>query len=166
MALRVRRSGDKYVQTLKDGGDGALSRGEWETTVKDATPSVAALKATPAARIVAKARLTPVYVVEVQRRTADDATAAQRLPARRLDLQHGRSGRGEQERSVRAVIDLAEIDDDDAVQRECHAAAPSCRFASPRGRISAEIRPIVHGPHILVLAMARVAIDRPGDQAI
>jgi triphosphatase len=71
MALRVRRSGDKCVQTLKDGGDGALSRGEWETAIKGATPSLAALKATPAARIVAKAKLAPVYVVEVQRRTAD-----------------------------------------------------------------------------------------------
>ena len=71
MALRVRRSGNRYVQTLKDGGDGALSRGEWETTVKDASPSPAALRATPAARIVAKAKLAPVYVVEVQRRTVD-----------------------------------------------------------------------------------------------
>src|SRR5580704_8303915 len=65
MALRVRRSGDKYVQTLKDGGDGALSRGEWETAVKGPLPRLAALKATPAGRIVAKARLVPVYVVEV-----------------------------------------------------------------------------------------------------
>ncbi len=79
MALRVRRSGDKYVQTLKDGGDGALTRGEWETSVKDATPNLAALKATPAARIVAKAKLVPVYVVEVQRRTADVVEGESRI---------------------------------------------------------------------------------------
>src|SRR5271170_2811117 len=64
MALRVRRSGDGYVQTLKDGGDGALSRGEWETAVRSPTPNRAVLKKTPAARLVAKARLVPVYVVE------------------------------------------------------------------------------------------------------
>jgi inorganic triphosphatase YgiF len=71
MALRVRRSGEKYVQTLKDGGDGALSRGEWETAVKGPDPNLAALKSTPAAHLVAKARLVPVYLVEVQRRTAE-----------------------------------------------------------------------------------------------
>jgi triphosphatase len=79
MALRVRRSGDKYVQTLKDGGDGALSRGEWETAVKGPLPRLAALKATPAARIVAKARLVPVYAVEVMRRTVDVVEGESRI---------------------------------------------------------------------------------------
>ena len=71
MALRVRRSGDTCIQTLKDGGDGALTRGEWETAVTGPTPHLGALKATPAARLVAKAKLAPVYVVEVKRRTVD-----------------------------------------------------------------------------------------------
>jgi inorganic triphosphatase YgiF len=79
MALRVRRSGDSYIQTLKDGGDGALSRGEWETPVKRPTPDLAALKATPAARLVAKGRLAPVYVVEVRRRTADVVEGESRI---------------------------------------------------------------------------------------
>jgi triphosphatase len=71
MALRVRRMGDAYVQTLKDAGDGALSRGEWETAIRGPTLDLAALKATPAARLIAKAKLTPVYVVEVKRRTVE-----------------------------------------------------------------------------------------------
>ncbi len=79
MALRVRRSGETYIQTLKDRGDGALSRGEWETPVKGPTPSLAALKATPAARIVAKATLVPVYLVEVKRRTADVVEGESRI---------------------------------------------------------------------------------------
>jgi len=72
MALRVRRSADSFVQTLKDGGDGAFSRGEWETRLDGPEPDIGVLKHTPAARILGKAiRLAPVYVVEVRRRTAD-----------------------------------------------------------------------------------------------
>ncbi len=71
MALRVRRSGDTFVQTLKDGGDGALSRGEWETRVAGPKLNLTALRATPAARLVARAKLVPVFVVEVNRRTAE-----------------------------------------------------------------------------------------------
>jgi triphosphatase len=79
MALRVRRSGERYIQTLKDGGDGAFTRGEWETPVKSPAPNRAALKKTPAARLVAKARLVPVYVVEVQRRTAEVVEGESRI---------------------------------------------------------------------------------------
>jgi inorganic triphosphatase YgiF len=71
LALRVRQSGERFVQTLKDGGDGGCSRGEWETPVKRAEPNLSALKATPAARLVAKAKLVPVYQVEYRRRTAE-----------------------------------------------------------------------------------------------
>ncbi len=72
MALRVRRSGDEFTQTLKDGGDGAFSRGEWETRLASPDPDVGVLKHTPAARILVKAgRLAPVYAISVRRRTAD-----------------------------------------------------------------------------------------------
>jgi len=72
LALRVRRSGDSYVQTLKDGGDGALTRGEWEKPVKGARPNLGALKKTPAARLLPKGvKLAAVYVVDVHRRTAE-----------------------------------------------------------------------------------------------
>jgi triphosphatase len=71
LALRVRQVGRKYVQTLKDAGDGAFSRGEWETEVKGPGVDLAALKGTPAHRLLAKgAKLTPSFVVEVNRRTA------------------------------------------------------------------------------------------------
>ena len=79
LALRVRRDGDQLIQTLKDAGDGALSRGEWECAVEKPTPNLAALKATPAAPLVAKARLTPVYVVEVQRRTLEVVEGESRI---------------------------------------------------------------------------------------
>ena len=72
MALRVRRSGETFTQTLKDGGDGGFSRGEWEARLEGPDPDVEVLKHTPAAAVLAKAgRLAPVYVVDVRRRTAD-----------------------------------------------------------------------------------------------
>ncbi len=71
MALRVRRSGDTFTQTLKDGGDGAFTRGEWETRLDGPDPDIGVLKHTPAARILKAGRLAPIYAVAVRRRTAD-----------------------------------------------------------------------------------------------
>jgi inorganic triphosphatase YgiF len=72
--LRVRREGDVLIQTLKDAGDGAFTRGEWETPVKALKPNRRALAKTPAARVLAKGgRLAPTFAVEVRRRTADVA---------------------------------------------------------------------------------------------
>jgi inorganic triphosphatase YgiF len=72
MALRVRRVGDEYTQTLKDAGDGALARGEWEARVAGPAPEPDILRGTPAGRLLAKdARLQPAYVVDVRRRKAD-----------------------------------------------------------------------------------------------
>ena len=80
MALRVRNSGGKYVQTLKDGGDGALTRGEWEKPVKSARPNLGALKKTPAARLLPRGvKLTPMFVVDVQRRTAEVVEGESRI---------------------------------------------------------------------------------------
>jgi len=72
--LRVRREGEVLIQTLKDAGDGAFTRGEWETPVKALKPNRRALAKTPAARILAKSgRLAPTFAVEVRRRTVDVA---------------------------------------------------------------------------------------------
>jgi hypothetical protein len=54
---------------------------------------------------------------ERQRGAADHAAAAQMLAAFRLDLDHFRAGLRHQEGRIGAVIDLAEIDDLDAMQR-------------------------------------------------
>src|ERR1700679_3669270 len=61
-ALRVRREGGVFIQTLKDAGDGAFTRGEWETRVKAQKPERRALAGTPAARILTKtSRLAPAF---------------------------------------------------------------------------------------------------------
>ena len=80
MALRVRRCGDSYVQTLKDGGDGALSRGEWEKPVKGPRPDLRLLKKTPATALLPKGvKLAPVYAVEVSRRSIDVVEGESRI---------------------------------------------------------------------------------------
>ncbi|HEY3797497.1 MAG TPA: CHAD domain-containing protein [Caulobacteraceae bacterium] len=71
-ALRVRRHGKTFVQTLKDDGDGAFTRGEWEQALTGPTPDLKAVRATPAGKALPKrARLRPRFVVEVTRRSAD-----------------------------------------------------------------------------------------------
>ncbi len=69
-SLRLRRRGDRVVQTLKLRGaaDGPFARGEWEWTVGDGTPEPARLAATPVAALGrALDRLVPVFAAEVRR---------------------------------------------------------------------------------------------------
>ena len=49
VALRLRRQGGKQTQTIKtaDGGDGALSRGEWDSPIRGNRPDLDAVKNTP-----------------------------------------------------------------------------------------------------------------------
>lgn len=72
LAMRVREQGGAFVQTIKDAGDGVMSRGEWETPLAGPKPSLARAKATPAGRALSKAGpLAPRFTVEVLRRKAD-----------------------------------------------------------------------------------------------
>ncbi|HWA64215.1 MAG TPA: CYTH and CHAD domain-containing protein, partial [Caulobacteraceae bacterium] len=73
MALRVRRDGERWVQTLKSEAlaNGDMGRGEWETEVAGATPDLASLKKTPAWKSLANAKpLAPLFTVKVDRRIA------------------------------------------------------------------------------------------------
>lgn len=70
LALRVRRDGDRFVQTLKDAVDGALARGEWEWRAPGPEPAPKRLRGTPAERVLKTRSLKPQFVVEVRRRTA------------------------------------------------------------------------------------------------
>lgn len=89
LSLRVRRDGDSYVQTVKNAGDRAFTRGEWEAPAPGPTPSPEALRGTPAAPVLAKAaQLTPLYTVEVTRRSADMMEGESRIE---LSLDEGRA---------------------------------------------------------------------------
>jgi inorganic triphosphatase YgiF len=72
VALRVRREGEVFTQTVKDAGDGAITCGEWEARVAGPAPDRAVLRGTPVAGLLPKgARLAPMFTVEVARRSAD-----------------------------------------------------------------------------------------------
>ena len=68
LSLRIRGEDGKLVQTVKRGGAG-LGRGEWDAQVKARTPDLAALRRTPAGKLIDDVgRLKPLFTLEVQRR--------------------------------------------------------------------------------------------------
>jgi len=71
IALRVRRSGRSWIQTLKTDGDG-VTRDEWEAPVAGAQPDLGAIAA-PEARarlgLILPEELTAVFATRVTRRT-------------------------------------------------------------------------------------------------
>src|SRR5579863_1626 len=79
-ALRVRREGEAYVQTLKCNDEGAISRGEWESRLPGPDPDPQILRGTPAGPILGKGvKLAPVFAVDVRRRSADVVEGESRI---------------------------------------------------------------------------------------
>lgn len=70
MALRVRREGRRWVQTLKTTGAGEVGRQEFETARPDASLDLAALSATPAAGVLGAALQPSTQVLELRFETA------------------------------------------------------------------------------------------------
>ena len=72
-ALRVRRRGDRLIQTLKTrGGEGVASdRGEWEWDVDSDLPDIGRLRETPRADLVERldGTLRPVFRTDIARTT-------------------------------------------------------------------------------------------------
>jgi triphosphatase len=71
VTLRVRRHGDKFLQTIKSGGsDGSFRRGEWEHEIKGAVPNLREAHGTPLAPLLTKKlkrRLKPVFETRIHR---------------------------------------------------------------------------------------------------
>ena len=65
LTLRVRRTGDTFVQTVKAGSDaaGLFDRSEWESPISGETPEPAAFADTPVADLLAKAE-APALVAQ------------------------------------------------------------------------------------------------------
>jgi inorganic triphosphatase YgiF len=65
VTLRVRRHGDKFLQTIKSGGsNGSFRRGEWEHEIKGAVPNLREANGTPLAPLLTKKlkrRLRPIF---------------------------------------------------------------------------------------------------------
>ena len=118
--LRVRASGERYIQTVKQGAASSIHRGEWEEEISQSEPDLALIKNTPLARLAAKpgirGALRPAFEVNVERtsywieagggvieasldRGAIEANG-QKLGVRELELELKSGGR-------RALFDLA-----------------------------------------------------------
>ncbi len=70
LGLRVRRIGERHVQTLKAEGDGLFARPEWEEAVEGPGPDLTVLADTPLADILDRdADLEPLFTTAVTRRT-------------------------------------------------------------------------------------------------
>ncbi|NNG05200.1 MAG: CYTH and CHAD domain-containing protein [Inquilinus sp.] len=70
LAFRVRRKGRRFIQTLKDEGDGMLRRGEWEAPVASLDPDLDALPAPePRHRVglMFPGELNPVFASRIRR---------------------------------------------------------------------------------------------------
>jgi inorganic triphosphatase YgiF len=74
MALRVRREGRRWVQTLKTAEPGELARREFDVLRSDGSLDLEALSTTPASRVLARAGVVPaealhvVYETSIRRR--------------------------------------------------------------------------------------------------
>src|SRR5215470_8698985 len=70
LTLRVRKVGDRYVQTVKAGGLGTVTRGEWENEVAGAKPDLRKARNTPLDDLATRKlprKLKPVFQTDVLR---------------------------------------------------------------------------------------------------
>jgi len=70
--LRVRRTGRRYVQTIKAAGEGLLDRNEWETEIKGSKPDLGAVQHTALEPLLTeklRRQLRPVFETRVRRTT-------------------------------------------------------------------------------------------------
>ena len=70
LSLRVRKDGDKHVQTVKAAAPACFDRGEWETEVHDGFPDLGKARDTPLKQIGSKKlrrKLKPIFETAVHR---------------------------------------------------------------------------------------------------
>jgi inorganic triphosphatase YgiF len=72
-ALRVRKSGDSFLQTIKQDGAGNFARGQWEQAIDGPQPQPRAARGTPIEHFMGRRRqrekLKPLFEVEIVRRS-------------------------------------------------------------------------------------------------
>lgn len=100
LTLRVRKVDGRYVQTVKAGGAGGVTRGEWEHEVAEAKPDLRKAKSTPLADVTSRKlprKLKPVFQTEIQR-----TTQARRIQNSQIELavDRGHIGAGRRSRPV------------------------------------------------------------------
>ena len=96
LTLRVRRTGDRRVQTIKAVADGKfLERDEWEAEIPSDTPDLSLARGTPLEPLLSRKlrrRLKPVFETKVRRRSS---SLSDETRAVMLTLDKGRVDTGE-----------------------------------------------------------------------
>jgi inorganic triphosphatase YgiF len=72
LSLRIRQTGDKYIQTIKSAPGAQFGRGEWETEVEGNTPDLGKIDGTPLECLASKSlrrKLKPIFETSVHRTT-------------------------------------------------------------------------------------------------
>jgi inorganic triphosphatase YgiF len=70
LSLRVRKKGDKHIQTIKTVAGASFGRGEWETEIEGNTPDFGKVDGTPLQQFASKKllhRLKPIFETSVHR---------------------------------------------------------------------------------------------------
>ncbi|MEA2842287.1 MAG: hypothetical protein QOF41_3617 [Methylobacteriaceae bacterium] len=74
-ALRIRKSGGEFLQSIKQAGAEHFARGEWEQVVDEPRPTASGARGTPIEHFMARRRqrekLLPLFQVDVERRSCD-----------------------------------------------------------------------------------------------
>ncbi|MET4257540.1 triphosphatase [Bradyrhizobium sp. S3.12.5] len=100
LTLRVRKVDGRYVQTVKAGNAGSVTRGEWENEVAGARPELEKARKTPLEDLTTKKlsrKLKPVFRTEVRRTTQ---TRRVRNSQIELAVDRGRIGAGPRARPI------------------------------------------------------------------
>lgn len=103
LTLRVRKIEGRYVQTVKSGGTGGVTRGEWEHEVSGARPDLKKTKHTPLRDLATRKlprKLKPVFQTDIHR-----TAQARRVRKSQIELAVDR-GRIRAGRRTRAVTEL------------------------------------------------------------
>lgn len=160
--LRVRRRGDRFVQTLKSTGDGLFARGEWETEVASTQLDAAAFAATPAATVAAVEMLAPLFTVDVRRTAAVVRHGGSTIEAS-LDVGEVRARRrGEAVEELELELVKGHPRDLFALARTLEAPLVLAFVTkSERGyRLACGVAPKSDGPHSLLRRLSAAIIEK------
>src|SRR5712671_4674885 len=92
LSLRIRQTGDKYIQTIKSAPGAQFGRGEWETEVEGNTPDLSKIDGTPLEGLASKSlrrKLKPIFETSVHRTTVPVRTKRSEIEELEWELKKG-----------------------------------------------------------------------------
>jgi triphosphatase len=94
LTLRVRRTGDEYLQTVKASMAGRFARGEWEASIESGKPDLDQLRSTPLGKLANRKfgrKLEPIFQTSVHRVTSPIQVGSSEIE---LAVDHGKLSAG------------------------------------------------------------------------